>query len=340
MKKSHNTCISNELNEKKFVGAIIMKKIIVVLLAVLLANVSLFSKGNFYAVYVIDNELADMNCVESLFAWQNEMNKIHNYGRMITKERVLAVGLSSSMEEWSREAVLAAIDDVKPDEQDTVLFFFAGKSEKIAEDNLNQSEQKSRYPGMLLQHGTSLELEEVAGVLAKKRPGLLLVLADFYDQTGNVLSENESVSRANRSVVYGNYRKLFNEKRHATVIAASCSAGNRGEGGVFTQSFFKALKECTASGNATWQGLLEKVSQASGPLQNKACWEIRPQKDFANRVDFTIEEFDLPEWTDSWDENWYDDQEWYDDGGWSGEVYENDEEYYAEDEMLTGEDDE
>ena len=53
-----------------------MKKIIVVLLAVLLANVSLFSKGNFYAVYVIDNELADMNCVESLFAWQNEMNKI------------------------------------------------------------------------------------------------------------------------------------------------------------------------------------------------------------------------------------------------------------------------
>ena len=221
-----------------------------------------------------------------------------------------------------------------------MLFFFAGKSEKIAEDNLNQSEQKSRYPGMLLQHGTSLELEEVAGVLAKKRPGLLLVLADFYDQTGNVLSENESVSRANRSVVYGNYRKLFNEKRHATVIAASCSAGNRGEGGVFTQSFFKALKECTASGNATWQGLLEKVSQASGPLQNKACWEIRPQKDFANRVDFTIEEFDLPEWTDSWDENWYDDQEWYDDGGWSGEVYENDEEYYAEDEMLTGEDDE
>ena len=71
MKKSHNTCISNELNEKKFVGAIIMKKIIVVLLAVLLANVSLFSKGNFYAFYVIDNELADMNCVESLFAWQS-----------------------------------------------------------------------------------------------------------------------------------------------------------------------------------------------------------------------------------------------------------------------------
>ena len=74
--------------------------------------------------------------------------------------------------------------------------------------------------------------------------------------------------------------------------------------------------------------------------QNKACWEIRPQKDFANRVDFSIEEFDLPEWTDSWDENWYDDQEWYDDGGWNGEFYENDEEYYAEDEFLTGEGDE
>lgn len=316
-----------------------MKKIIM-LLTCLSMSFALFSKGNLYAIFVIDNEVTNVDCSESLFDWQDRMNVIHHYTGMKTQERVFAVGLSGATEEWSRDVVLAAVADVTPDEQDTVLFFFAGKSEKIAEDNLNQSEQKSRYPGMLLQHGTSLELEEVAGVLAKKRPGLLLVLADFYDQTGNVLSENESVSRANRSVVYGNYRKLFNEKRHATVIAASCSAGNRGEGGVFTQSFFKALKECTASGNATWQGLLEKVSQASGPLQNKACWEIRPQKDFANRVDFTIEEFDLPEWTDSWDENWYDDQEWYDDGGWSGEVYENDEEYYAEDEMLTGEDDE
>ena len=315
-----------------------MKKIIVTLLAVLLANVSLFSKGNFYAVYVIDNELANVDCAESLFAWQNEMNKIHHYGRMLTKERVLAVGLSSSMEEWSREAVLAAIDDVKTDEQDTVLFFFAGKSEKMAEENFNQSEQKSRYPRMLLQHGTSLELEEVAGVLAKKHPGLLLVFADFYDQTGKQLSQDESVSRANRSVVYGNYRKLFNEKRRAAVIAASCSAGNKGEAGVFTHSFFAALKECTSSGNATWQGLLEKVSQISGTLQNKACWEIRPQKDFANRVDFTIEKFDLSVWTDSWDDNWYDDREWYDDGGWNGEVYENDEEYYAEEEIIEGED--
>ena len=316
-----------------------MKKIIM-LLTCLSMSFALFSKGNLYAIFVIDNEVTNVDCSESLFDWQDRMNVIHHYTGMKTQERVFAVGLSGATEEWSRDVVLAAVADVTPDEQDTVLFFFAGKSEKIAEDNLNQSEQKSRYPGMLLQHGTSLELEEVAGVLAKKRPGLLLVLADFYDQTGNVLSENESVSRANRSVVYGNYRKLFNEKRHATVIAASCSAGNRGEGGVFTQSFFKALKECTASGNATWQGLLEKVSQASGPLQNKACWEIRPQKDFANRVDFTIEEFDLPEWTDSWDENWYDDQEWYDDGGWNGEFYENDEEYYAEDEFLTREGDE
>lgn len=315
-----------------------MKKIIM-LLTCLSMSFALFSKGNLYAIFVIDNEVTNVDCSESLFDWQDRMNVIHHYTGMKTQERVFAVGLSGATEEWSRDVVLAAVADVTPDEQDTVLFFFAGQSVKNTESDTTDK-KKSRYPEMLLQHATTLQLEEVAGVLAAKRPGLVSVFADFYDNAGKLDSEEKSVPRANRSVVYGNYRKLFNEKRHATVIAASCSAGNRGEGGVFTQSFFKALKECTASGNATWQGLLEKVSQASGPLQNKACWEIRPQKDFANRVDFTIEEFDLPEWTDSWDENWYDDQEWYDDGGWSGEVYENDEEYYAEDEMLTGEDDE
>ena len=57
-------------------------------------------------------------------------------------------------------------------------------------------------------------------------------------------------------------------------------------------------------------------------------------------MDIVIGKFDLPEWKNAWDENWYDDREWYDDGGWNGEVYDGDEEYYAEDEILTGEDNE
>lgn len=310
-----------------------MKRIIIFSI-ILLLNMSLFSKGNFYAVYVIDNEVANVSCTDSLFAWQDAMNRIHNYANMNTKERVLAVGLSDSMEEWSREAVLAAVDDVNPDDHDTVLFFFAGQSGQQT-DSL--SKKKSRYPKMLLQYGTTLELEEVAAVLAKKRPGLMLVFADFYDRQGSSFSEEKHVSRANRSVVYSNYRKLFGEKRHAAVLAASCDAGNKGENGVFTHQFFKVLDECTVSGNASWQALLKKLSEPAGKLRNKACWEIRAQKDFAEGNDVAVGKFDLPEWKDSWDENWYDYREWYDDGGWSGEFYEDDEEYYAEDEILTGE---
>lgn len=309
-----------------------MKKLII-FFAVLFVSISLFPKETLYAIYVIDNEMANINCSESLFEWQDRMNKIHHYTRMKTKERVLAVGLSDSMEEWSREAVLAAVDDVNPDEQDTVLFFFAGQSE-------NQTETKSRYPKMLLQYGTTLELEEVGKVLAKKHPGLMLVFADFYDQDGDGNSKESTAARANRSLVYSNYRKLFNEKRHAAVIAASCSVGNKGESGIFTNRFFEALDECTASNDVSWQNLLEKISEPAGKFRNKACWEIRPQKDLIDDLDIVIGKFDLPEWKNAWDENWYDDREWYDDGGWNGEVYDGDEEYYAEDEILTGEDNE
>lgn len=307
-----------------------MKKIIASVI-ILLANMSLFPKGNFYAVYVIDNEISGVNCADSLFVWQEAMNKIHYYANMKTKERVLAAGLPDSMEEWSREAVLAALDDVKPDNHDTVLFFFAGKSDSVS------AAQKSRYPKMVLQYGTTLELEEAAAVLAKKRPGLLLVFADFYDRQENNFSEDKPAARANRSVVYGNYRNLFCEKRHAAVIAASCENGSKGENGIFTHQFFKALDECTASGNASWEALLKKLSEPAGKTRNKACWEIRPQKDFAIHCDVTAGKFDLPEWKDSWDKNWYDYREWYDDGGWNGELYENDEEYYAEDETVTEE---
>lgn len=318
-----------------------MKRIII-FFAILFLNVSLFSKGNFYAIYVIDNEISSTDCVDSLFAWQEAMNRIHYYANMKTKERVLAVGLSDSMEDRSREVVLAAVEDVKPDAHDTVLFFFAGRSysfseEQSAKQTNSLSKQKSRYPKMLLQYGTTLELEEVASVLARKRPGLTLVLADFYDRPGSGFSEEKAVSRANRSVVYGNYRKLFNEKRHAAVIAASCEAGNKGENGVFTHQFFKALDECTVSGDVSWHALLKKISEPAGNMRNRACWEIRAQKEFAAVNDIVVGKFELPDWRDSWDENWYDYREWYDDGGWNGEFYEGDEEYYAEDEILTGE---
>lgn len=301
----------------------------------LLLNISVFAKGNFYAVYVIDNEIANADCVNSLFAWQEAMNRIHYYANMDTKERVLAVGLSDSMENWSREAVLSAIEDVKPDAYDTVLFFFAGRS--VSSHEVQGAKQKSRYPKMLLQYGTTLELEEVATVLANKRPGLVLVLADFYDRKGSGFSEEKHVSRANRSVVYKNYRKLFNEKRHAAVIAASCEAGVKGENGVFTHQFFKALDECTASGEVSWHTVLKKISEPAGILRNKACWEIRAQKDFTADNEVAGGKFELPEWRDSWDENWYDLREWYDDGGWNGEFYEDDEEYYAEDEITADE---
>lgn len=313
---------------KESLGWFYMKKIMI-LFVILCASFSLFSKGNLYAVYVIDNEVAEIDCVESLFMWQDRMNKIHHYTGMKTKERLLAVGLSDSIEEWSRESVLAAVEDIAPDNQDTVFFFFAGQSEKL-------SESKSRYPKMLLQYGTSMELEEVAGILAEKRPGLLLVFADFYDQIGDEISKDVAVSRANRSVVYGNYRKLFNEKRHAAVIAASCSAGNKGEAGIFTSHFAASIDECTASGDVSWQDLLEKISEPVGKFRNKACWEIRPQKDFINNLNITIEKNSFPEWRNAWDENWYDDREWYDDGGWNGEIYDGDEEYYAEDEEIEG----
>lgn len=318
-----------------------MKRVILSLI-LLLMNISLFPKGNFYAVYVIDNEISNGNCTNSLFAWQEAMNRIHHYTNMKTKERVLAAGLPDSMEEWSREAVLAAIDDVKLDNHDTVLFFFAGKSDSfsVGQDEKQTdslSKQKSRYPKMLLQYGTTLELEEVATVLAGKHPGLMLVFADFYDRQGNSFSEEKPAVRANRSVVYGNYRNLFCEKRHAAVIAASCEAGNKGENGIFTHQFFRALDECTVSGNASWQALLKKISEPAGKMRNKACWEIRAQKDFVTNYDIIAGKFELPDWKDSWDENWYDYHEWYDDGGWNGELYENDEEYYAEDEIVTEE---
>lgn len=317
-------------------------KRIMLLSVILLMNMSLFSKGIFYAVYVIDNEIPNVNCADSLFAWQEAMNKIHHYTNMKTKERVLTVGLPDSMEEWSREVVLAALDDVKPDNHDTVLFFFAGKSDSLPADQTGKqthslSKQKSRYPKMLLQYGTTLELEEAAAVLAEKRPGLMLVFADFYDLHGSSFSEEKSTVRANRSVVYGNYRNLFCEKRHAAVIAASCEVGNKGENGVFTHQFFKALDECTISGNASWQALLKKISEPAGKMRNKACWEIRAQKDFTADYNIAAGKYELPDWKDSWDENWYDYREWYDDGGWNGELYQNDEEYYAEDEKVNSE---
>ena len=315
-----------------------MKKIIM-LLTCLSMSFALFSKGNLYAIFVIDNEVTNVDCSESLFDWQDRMNVIYHYTGMKTQERVFAVGLSGATEEWSRDVVLAAVADVTPDEQDTVLFFFAGQSVKNTESDTTDK-KKSRYPEMLLQHATTLQMEEVAGVLAAKRPGLVSVFADFYDNAGKLDSEEKSVPRANRAVVYSNYRKLFNDKRHAAILAASCSAGKMGENGVFTKRFFHALDECTALANVSWKDVLEKMSEPAGVLRNKACWEIRAQKDFRQDVSIITQKIDLPEWTALWDENWYDDREWYDDGGWSGEVYDGDEEYYAEDEMLTGEDDE
>ncbi len=317
-----------------------MKKIIM-LLIFLSMSVALFSKGNLYAIFVIDNEVTNVDCSESLFDWQDRMNVIYHYTGMKTQERVFAVGLSGATEEWSRDIVLAAVEDVTPDEQDTVLFFFAGQSAKTSAVQEDISDKKkSRYPEMLLQHATTLQLEEVAGVLAAKRPGLALVFADFYDNAGAESSEEKSVPRANRAVVYGNYRKLFNDKRHAAILAASCSAGKEGENGIFTKRFFQVLDECTALTNVTWKDLLEKISEPAGVLRNKACWEIRAQKDFTQDIGVTTQKIDLPQWTPLWDDSWYDDREWYDDGGWNGEIYENDEEYYAEDEILTGEDDE
>lgn len=216
--------------------------------------------GNLVSIIVADTK--DSSIGDSVRRdFSNMQSKIAEIAKH-TKMKEVKVHLRDS--QATSQRVNSALSDLKVGKDDVVIFFYAGHGYH------SSSEKKSPWPNMIFSNGgKSISYESVIKNLEKKKPRLLLTIAD----TCNSLSggrEGEEESRAKPTptdnyVLEHNYKQLFIET-NGTIKVTSSSVGESAwggkSGGIFTNAFISQLDKAVESRNGIdWKAILKESSK-------------------------------------------------------------------------------
>lgn len=170
--------------------------------------------------------------------------------------------------------LLKKLEDLTIDPDDVVVFYFAGHGYHLL------SEQNgSPWPNLYFcLNGQGVHYDTVFNDLEKKNPRLLLSIADVCN---NLLPDNRAPLRA-RALIFEetpeyvrehNYKQLFLEAT-GSIRIASASVGEFSwggpNGGVFTRSFIKSIKDSVKSTNGIdWNSILDESYNQTTLLTSK-----------------------------------------------------------------------
>jgi len=212
--------------------------------------------GTLHALIVVDTD--DRSVGESvkidLQNMQNLMRDISQYTEM--RENTQQI----SGNDVTRGNVNSAINNLSVGSNDVVFFYYSGHG-------FNPG--RSKWPAMSLNDG-SLTLKEVKATLKRKKPRLLIVMADTCNSfTGGRFPPLGSARGSD------NYKELF--LKYQGVITASSSKpgqyswGNERIGGLYTYQFLGSLnQELSSTQRPSWDALMSRANkfiQAGGSSQ-------------------------------------------------------------------------
>ncbi|MBF0289656.1 MAG: caspase family protein [SAR324 cluster bacterium] len=170
----------------------------------------------------------------------------------------------------TRENLVNAISNLQPALEDVVLFYYSGHGYR-AED------KKSKWPTLSVDEG--LDYTWVIEELKKKNPRLLITLSDACNVViQGLLSSSRSMAKPRKE----NYKKLFLDFNGQVLISSSqpgeFSWGGSRNGGLYTSSFLKSLREALQTKNPSWKTLLAKIPKTISIQDNQGRkWKQHPQ---------------------------------------------------------------
>lgn len=157
-----------------------------------------------------------------------------------------------------------ALEELKVSKNDVVVFFYAGHGYHPSE-----KKKTTPWPNLIFSSGgKSIAYESVIKNLEKKKPRLLLAIADTCNSLSREGEESEDRAQANKAdstALEHNYKQLFLETTGTIKIASSSvgeSAWGGKSGGVFTNAFLSKLNKAVQSHNGIdWKAIVEDASK-------------------------------------------------------------------------------
>ncbi len=174
-------------------------------------------------------------------------------------------GESISQQGDGYEKVTSTINELSPDPDDVVVFYYAGHGVK--------DDEGSQWPKLELQGlgsdqlGTEYEkllrLDSVKTTLEQKSPRLLIVMADTCNKTDVSRGRGEIILDKLSPDTEKAYKSLFLNYKGYLIASASKSgqkAYSSGEGGFFTRGFLTNFKEeVESSDEPSWKNIMDKT---------------------------------------------------------------------------------
>jgi hypothetical protein len=247
-----------------------MKDIIKILAAVIIIIVSAggiphISEGaTIHAVLVGDVHDPDIGPGD-----RKDLGLIKDLLNDVSKNTGMKLSMKVIDDRIDRTKVMNAVKGVNPASDDMVIFYYTGHGYRMRS-------MKNQWPAMALQgpgdETAGLDQYWVFNELRRKRPRLLLVMADACN---NYVSEGAVDTRlflqSGREKA-DNYRKLFAESKGA-IIASSSRPGQYSysgdTGSQFTVAFLRTLRQALSGERPTWDAVMKNATRpVMGGQQN------------------------------------------------------------------------
>ncbi len=247
-----------------------MKDIVKILAAVILVLISasgiprISEAATIHAVLVGDVHDPDIGPGD-----KKDLGLIKDLLNDVSKNTGMKLSMKVIDDRIDRTKVMNAVKGVSPASDDMVIFYYTGHGYRMRS-------MKNQWPAMALQgpgdETAGLDQYWVFNELRRKRPRLLLVMADACN---NYVSEGAVDTRlflqSGREKA-DNYRKLFAESKGA-IIASSSRPGQYSysgdTGSQFTVAFLRTLRQALSGGSPTWDAVMKNSTKpVMGGQQN------------------------------------------------------------------------
>ena len=228
------------------------KFILLNILFILVLGINGFS-ATLHAVFVINTEDKGIGCEYDLKNWETILPEIKKYSGL----KVVTYYLKDK--NWSETAVNKKIAQIKPVEDDVILFYYSGHGFRFTQG------QGDQWPFLALQEGVK-SLHAIYSEFYKKNPRLLIVISDSCNSfCPGTPPKVQSRGVTQETLIAENYKNLFLKSKGA-IIASGCipgqySFGGAPDGGAYTSTLLKNIKLAVRGENASWKQIFETSNQ-------------------------------------------------------------------------------
>jgi len=220
-----------------------------------------------------DVSIGDSTAMD-LYKMRRQFDKVSKYTEM--EQNLITI----SGDEVRPDKVLEAIDAVKFEEDDVVIFYYSGHGYRT------ESKEGNPWPNLYFSiEDKGIDLAHVRDVLEEKNPCFLIVMADVCnsfvpDDFAPPLMHRFWITGASEDIIAANYRSLFLEAE-GTLLISSSEVGEyswgTNSGGLFTVALLQNLEKMVkATDYPEWEILLDQTAQLVSDSQH-------PQWDFKSR---------------------------------------------------------